>query len=430
MALIPAVVLLLIIRAMGDLGGWGIRQVLALSLGMTTSVLVTAGFVQGMSRRASVCLAFGDMRSAIRFLRGALLVAAIGVSAFAVSVVTVAQAVGVFAPQEVLTFLLSFLGLSTIWLLAAGLSLLRASGWLGAGLAGGLALGVVVDRSLASLPDVHLAAGALAGFLSTVAIISWALHRAVRLRSGQVQRRVALPPAAYLFWEASPYFAYGALYAVLLFIPHALGWVAVALGDQPRLWAVASLEAGLCLSLLPLILANGVAERTLQQFWRRAAATQATIPGHDPAEFNRTLTRFYWRQLVRYLVVLSVFTGLTYLVFRWTVEVGLVAAWLGLSNLDVVVNVFAAGLGAYWLLGWGLFNCMFPLTMACPNYALRALLPSTGVVIVVGLPLSLGLGFGFAAVAAIVGSAAYVLASSRMTVRMFRAADYYYASAF
>ena len=40
------------------------------------------------------------------------------------------------------------------------------------------------------------------------------------------------------------------------------------------------------------------------------------------------------------------------------------------------------------------------------------------------------LGFGFAALAAVVGSAAYVVMSSRMTMRMFRVADYYYASAF
>ena len=193
---------------------------------------------------------------------------------------------------------------------------------------------------------------------------------------------------------------------------------------------MASLEAGLCLSLPPLILANGVAEHTLQQFWLRAAATQAGLSGSQPGEFNRTLTTFYKGQLVRYLVALSWLTVVAYGVFRWTVDAGLAAAWLGLGNLDVVANVFAAGLVAYWLLGWGLFNCMFSLTLACPHFALRALVPSMGAALAVGLPLSLGLGFGFAALGAIAGSAVYVVASSRTTRRVFRAADYYYAAAF
>ncbi len=430
LAMVPAVLLLLTIRAMGDLGGWGVRQVLALSLGMTASVLVTAGFVQAVSRRTSVCLAFGDVKSAVRFLRDALMLAAVCVGAVGGGLAAVASGLGMFASQEVLTFLLAFLGLSIIWLLAAGLSLLRASGWLAAGLAGGFLAGVSVDRLLTEATDLHLAAGALAGFLATLAIIYAGLQRAVRRRAGQPRRLVALPPAAYLFWEASPYFAYGALYALLLFVPHALGWFAVMLGDQPRLEAVATLEAGLCLALPPVILANGFAERALQQFWRRAAAAQATTSGRSPREFRRILHDFFSVQLARYLIVLSGLTALAYLVFAWTAEIGVASAWLGLTDLKTFEHVFLAGLVAYWLLGWALFNCMFPLTLACPRYALWALVPSVAVVVAFGVPLSLGVGFGFAAVAAIVGSAAYVAASSHLTRKMFRSVDYYYAAAF
>src|ERR1700716_3433691 len=90
-----AVLLLLVIRVYGALGGWEPGQLLALSLGMTASMLVCGGVVYSMSRRASICLAMGDRRAARTFLRRTMLVAAAWVAVVAALIVGVASAVGI-----------------------------------------------------------------------------------------------------------------------------------------------------------------------------------------------------------------------------------------------------------------------------------------------------------------------------------------------
>jgi hypothetical protein len=423
------VLLLLVIRVYGALGGWEPGQLLALSLGMTASMLVCGGFVYAMSRRASICLAMGDRRAARTFLRRTMLVAAAWVAVVAALIVGVASAVGTPTLEERLTFGLAFLGMSAIWILASGLSLLRASGWLAIGLAVGILAGVTVDRAVAHSSEVHLSVGTAVGFAAAIGVVFWALERALGdASSGQHPRRVVLPPRAYLVYEAAPYFIYGSLYATLPFIPHLLGWFGALAEGEGRQWAVINLEVGLSLSLPPLLLASGVSERTLRQFWAHALVAQHDTPGQTPGQFGTFLEAFYRWHLRRYLIVLGVLSGAMLGLFRLALVSGLLATWVGYDKLDLVERLFLVSLFAYWLIGWGLFNCIFPLTLARPQLATRAVAAAVAITLLIGLPLSLGVHFMYAAGAMILGSVTYVVVSSRVVHRVFVSAHYYYYS--
>jgi hypothetical protein len=194
--------------------------------------------------------------------------------------------------------------------------------------------------------------------------------------------------------------------------------------------AVIGLEAGLSLSLPPLILASGVAERTLRQFWTEALAAQRRTLANNPDQFGAILHHFYERHLRRYLIALGALSVATYVLFRLALVTGLLASWIGFYDLDMVERVFLVSLAGYWLLGWGLFNCMFPITLARPRQAMRSIGPGIAVTVLSGLPLSLGVHFTYAAVALILGSMAYVIASSRQTRHVLQSAHYYYYSAY
>jgi hypothetical protein len=223
---------------------------------------------------------------------------------------------------------------------------------------------------------------------------------------------------------------YGALYAMLPFLPHPLGWLgALGAGDE-RSGAVINLEAGLTLSLPPLILASGVTERTLRKFWAEALAAQSRTPGYAPSQFGHGLNEFYKAHLRRYLIVLGILSGVTFGLFKMAQASGLLASWLGYDRLDLVENLFLMSLLSYWLLGWGLFNCMFPVSLARPHLATRAVAPAIAVTILTGVPLSLGLHFSYAAAALMLGAVAFVAASSRLTGQVLESADYYYYSAY
>jgi hypothetical protein len=384
-----------------------------------------------MSRRTSICLAMDDRASARHFLRRTMLVAGVCVTAVAGLILLVTSAFDVFGLEQRVTFALAFLGLSAIWILASGLSLLRASGWLSVALGVGLLAGVAVDRTVAAFSDVHLLAGTGVGFGLAIGIVFWALDRRLDPPGARKQpRRVLLPPRAYLVYEAAPFFAYGALYSVLPFLPHPIGWLGALGAGETRPWAVINIEAGLTLSLPPLILASGDAERTLRTFWAEAQSAQGRIPGHAPGQFGRSMRGFYARHLGRYLIVLAALSGVAFGLFRLAQASGVLTSWLGLDGVELVESLFLISLVSYWLLGWGLFNCMLPLSLARPRLAMQAVGPAVAVTLLAGLPLSLGLHFSYAAVALLFGGATFVVASTRSVAHVLDSADYYYYSAY
>jgi hypothetical protein len=119
-----------------------------------------------------------------------------------------------------------------------------------------------------------------------------------------------------------------------------------------------------------------------------------------------------------------------YVVFHVALSTGSLVQWLQVRDLATLTFVFDASLIAYFLVGWGLFNCMFCVTLARPGLALRAVLIAMAVLVITGIPLSMGINLGYAAVAFIFGAAAFVVASRRATSLVLSSADYYYFSSF
>src|SRR5262249_3283992 len=68
-ALLPGVLLMAIITTCAYFGEWAQGQVLAMSLGLTVSMIPTNGFVYSVTRRGSLFIAAGNVGGARRFLR-------------------------------------------------------------------------------------------------------------------------------------------------------------------------------------------------------------------------------------------------------------------------------------------------------------------------------------------------------------------------
>jgi len=489
LAVLPAITLLTIIWAYGNLGGFGLNQVLALSLGMTGSMLVTNGFNQVASRRGAIYLGLEDHGAAKRFLAVTFAISEICVLVIAILAVLITSWFGVFTASERLIFAFAFVGLSVIWLTAGGLSLVDASQWLGIALASGLGAGILSNQALAQLSDLslvlagaeqtvqvfqegRLAFASAVGFVVTTGMMFAVLRRSLNAKTvkGKPSQAGALP-AAYLIHEALPYFAYGSLYTTLILLPHALGWIGMIANSEDGVWALSRLELVLTTSMLPLVAASGVAEHCLRRFWRRAAEVQATTPGSSPGVFGKALTKFYSRQLLRYLVALACISLLTYAAFHlitssdsldalntlfamnldqavderarsaWeelmaqdvsslvTVStVSLIASLQDLPQANTMEFTFAFALIAYWLLGWGFFDCMFIISLAQPIRASRAVVLAIALTALGGIPASLQVNSGYWVLALVLGSIAFAALSFRTSRSLLRDADYWYFS--
>jgi hypothetical protein len=429
LTLLPGVVVLIIIQVYSALGHWEASRVLALSLGFTVGVLATSGFVPAISRRVSIYQSLNDLGAAVRFLRLGTVVADLCVACITLLAVIAMAVLNVFTPDDRLVFGLACVGLGSIWLMALWLMLAGVTGWLGGGMAAGLVAGIVTDRIVAFFGGPHLECGTAVGYMVAIGSLWLIASRLLQRQSGKQAGSLILPSVAYMTYEVSPFFAYGVLYMVLVLLPHLLGWLG-AQQDHDPLWALSSLEVGLMLSMPPTILVAGMAEHTLRLFWRRAEKAQQETPSDDLPRFGGSLIRFFYRRLAVYLVALTIVSGVAYALFRAVLATGVLAGLVHASYIDSLAFIYYAGLVSYFFLAWGVFNCMFNLTLAQPRGAVRAASIAIIALVVTGVPLALSLGFRYVVLASIAGAMIFVMASWRSTLQMLKSAEYHYYSSF
>jgi polysaccharide biosynthesis protein PelF len=428
LAVLPTAILLLALAACSLLAGWTRHEVLVLCAGMTCSMVATVGFVQGANRRVCIYLSMKNRRAAGRFLASTMPLVGTGLVVLAVLAGVASTRLGWIRAADSAIFVPAFAGLVIYWLASGSLALVGQTGWLGGGLALGLACGIAIDRLTVPFLTTHLLAGAMVGIVVAItAVYLVALRSYTGSKPANPGTRGHLPSGSFVIQEAAPYFAYSLFYMLLILVPHVVGWVGALGAGQTRQLALASIEGGLTLALLPLALTGGVLEHDSRLFWRRLAVLLEKTPGHNPQEHNVALMAFYGKRRLHYIAVLAIASLVVALVFRAAANAGTLAAWLGLTDLIHVAFFFSTGLVAYGVIGYGIFNCMFCVTLARPTWA--AMSVGLGIAMVLlGAPLSLGLHFAYSAIVFVLSALAFAMLSQYMTNRVLASADYFYVS--
>ena len=429
LVILPGLLVLIIIQAYTSIGQWGPNRVLALSLGFTTGIMFTSGFVPAISRRISIYQSLNNIDAAVRYLRFSTIVSNAAIVLITLLVCLIMSIFGVFTPDDRLVYGVACIALSSIWMMTIWLMLARQAGWLGPALAGGLATCLLVDRLTAGFLPVHLAVGTLVGYAVTIGTLTYIALRTLRKKLAKQPGTLILPSVGYMVYEAGPFFTYGILYMLLVLIPHLLGWVGAQRESDP-MWALSSLELALVFAMPPAMLGAGVAERALRLFWRFADEKEQKTSSENPTSFGVDLTNFFQKWLKVYLATLTVISLIAYVLFRIAVGSGSLGSWMQLANLDALEFIFPIGLISYFLLAWGVFNCMFNITLAQPAGPVLATACATGALILVGVPLVLFVGFRYVVVAAVIAAGVFVVVSTRMTLQTLKSAEYHYYAAF
>ena len=430
LGLVPPILLLVMIMIFGQWGGWTRQQTLLLSAGLTASLMVTNGLMQGIGRRMAIYLGMAKPAMAARYLLASSIVVTAAVCGLVLLALLALGQTGLWTSGDLPIFLLSFAGLSVVWMAAGGLSLLQQPYWLSVALGCGLLCGIGVSVALAPLTTLHIAGGSLAGYATALAILLFALRRrfaCLQARPSSSKAMTKLPSTAYLAIEATPYFSYGFAYMVLIFLPHIFGWYGALPEGQSRTSAVTNLEIGLTLSMPPLILATGAAENAMRRFWRQVAAIQAGTPAGDIEHFGAALLAFVAQRRRLYLGLLTSVTLLAGGLFQLVMAAGWPERWMPLTHTAQLLFIFNMSLLAYWLLGLGLFNCMFAVTLGRPQVAFRAVAWSSFVMTATGAMLS-SISFTSAVFAFVLAAFVFAVISWEETNQVLWSADYSFAA--
>ena len=127
------------------------------------------------------------------------------------------------------------------------------------------------------------------------------------------------------------------------------------------------------------------------------------------------------------MAVLTMLTLIAHVVFARALAEGWLGRWLQPTHPDQLLYLYDVGLLAYWLLGVGLFNSMFAVTLGRPEAAFRAVAWSMVVMIVAGIMLA-ALNFVFAAVAFAIAAFVFAAISWEEANQVLRTADYCFAA--
>ena len=429
LGLVPPFMLLLMLLIAARSGLFNAEQVLVFSAGLTGSLLVANGFAQGIGRRTAIYLSMRKPRMAGRYLALATITCTIAIIAVSGLIITWLILYRHMNTQYLFTFYVSFVCFTLIWMSAGGLSLVDGVQWLSIGLAVGLLVATLLVFLFSSYTQLSPSFAILAGYLVSVLIIIWALFRRYAKADGDhsPSSDYHFPSISYLFLEGTPYFAYGALYMTLIMMPHFLAWQGALLPGQNAAWRVTSIEVGLTLSMPPIILAYGVAEYALRLFWRIGAVAQSDIDGANVPGFGQRLLQFSSQKRTVYLIVLCATSLITYLLFHAAIEAGLIQQWLNIADTDAMQFIFNASLIAYALLGLGLYNCMFAVTLSTPKVAIVALLCSLATLVTTGYWLG-EYYFAYVGISFVIAAAVFALITLSQTARVIRSADFSFAS--
>jgi len=435
LAIVPILLLTLTIMVYQGFARWRTGQVVALSVAMIGSLLVTGGFVQALSRKGSSYLSQGYIRAAQRVVALILGVAVLAMLAVGALCVAALRLSGWLAPEDIGLMAVAYIALSLLWLAAGLLHLLKEAPWFGVALGICLGLSNLCLRELkwTNLPDGAImllaAAAGLAGALAVTLLVARAALSREAAASPVGDHHVVLAPSAQLIVGLAPYFVYGLLSVVFVLSGHLGGWAGALRTEAAPLQGVATIEIGLTVALISYMLAGGVAENTMRRFWRRIKVYQSGTSQAGPDAFNRALWDFFVGEQARYLIALSL---CSYLVASSVLAMVQFSAGPGVAVLPwsaETTAVFLIGQAGYFLMGIGVFSCMFMITLSQPGRALGALARGTAATAAVGLAIALVLPYQYTVFSVVAGGLVFAI-SARVTLRaMLADADHaYYAS--
>ena len=280
----------------------------AIAIGTIGSFVITGGFVQAMARRGLFYIGVKEYsRSAIVTARwfGA------GVSTLAAACIAgyILNAYFSLLPHPLDWTALAFEFLLGLFWMACGVLYMIEKNFHVAGVTG---LGIAVVGILHRLLGLPLLAAQLAGIaIATGAAIAISI-RWFRARSAKEK---LLPPASDLGRElylAGPYFIYGCLYYLFLFVDRIVAWTAHTASAALSLQFRGDYESALDISLIAFVVQVGWVHYSLTAFQDEIKAAQATISARSAGVFNRRIQAFYLRRMSVFLPMSLVVSVVVY----------------------------------------------------------------------------------------------------------------------
>ena len=405
-------------------------QATVVTIGTILSFIVTGGFIQTIGREgvryAGQANYFLSYKISMKIIRaGIASVVIVGIVIYAVNLV-----IPYYDERLMIISLMYYLLLSVLWLFSSLSYVLNKQFAVFVCMTVGVAP-VYLVMQYTTLGIYAAAAAGMSAAAAMMAVYTVVLMRRRVKRTESFLLLSRLPHAPVRTYTAAPYFLYGLLYFVNLFVDRVVSWSAPNPEPLPYvIWFRTPYELGMDWALLSLVLTLAALEYMIHEFSFHQIPMQRAVRNADLGDY----VSFYKRFFVKHLIIITVIGLLSIVVSYYGV--------LSLQRFDhvrevreffsspITFQVFWAGAFGYFFLALGLYNCLFFFTLSRPEFAIRSIVAGLGVNIMVSLILSRWVQYDFGAGGLIIGGIVFALMTMNYALKFFDRLDYYYYAAY
>lgn len=264
-----------------------------------------------------------------------------------------------------------------------------------------------------------------------VAIILSILYLAVyfKLRIGRGQNdsniRVKSPVMIYLNYQ---YFLYGIFIYLFIFVDRILAWSSGIEGYIPFvIYFEKDYELGMDMAILVFLLLSGVLEYSIASFTRFIDIGQKLTSFETPSDFNKSITKMYWQNVMLLIGSASLVFVLIYFIIT--------ASWGYQGQFhevlqDITIRVCVIGGLGYFFLAWGMLNTLYLFTLGKPSKPLRAIILAFAINVFVGFVFSRFVSYEYSVVGMLCGSLFFMIITLKENIKFLKNLDYHYYAAY
>ena len=236
------------------------------------------------------------------------------------------------------------------------------------------------------------------------------------------------PSKSMVIYRNYPYFFYGALIYIFVFIDRTLAWSAdVNLTHQYIFLYEKDYEIGMDLAILVFFMLAGVLEYAIASFSKFLDIEQKNTAFINRLDFNKKMYRMYWGHISLLVITALVATTAIYLIITqpWGYQASFDES---LEELSIKVCIIG-GIG-YLFLTWGMLNTLYLFTLNIPHRVLGSLLIACVVNFVVGFVLSRIVGYEYSVVGMLVGATVFLVLTLKEIISFYKKLDFHYYAAY
>jgi len=236
------------------------------------------------------------------------------------------------------------------------------------------------------------------------------------------------PKGLIVVYKNYPYFFYGFLIYIFIFIDRFLAWSAdINLTFRYLFLYEKSYEIGMDLSIVVFFMLVGVMEYAIASFTKFMDFKQKTTLLININSFGKQLFKIY-KKHVYILFFTLIFIGFL-LYFFITSSWGYTASFGKKIDVLSIKVCIIGGLG-YFFLSWGMLNALYMFTLNRPNQILKALIISCVTNFLVGFFMSRWISYEYSVFGMLVGSIVFMLLTTKYVKKYLIELDFHYYAAY